>query len=103
MKKCTGENCPMQLGYDFENCAAIEKCPYRTWPVTIADRIRSMTDNELAGVLYNFRIDFITECRSGVSTIKAVTLGMGLAQIEYPKVLLGKDVLNGWPTMKIRG
>ena len=51
MKKCTGENCPMQLGYDFENCAAIEKCPYRTWPVTIADRIRSMTDNELAGVL----------------------------------------------------
>ena len=36
MKKCTGENCPMQMGYDFENCAAIEKCPYRTWPVTIA-------------------------------------------------------------------
>ena len=29
MKKCTGENCPMQMGYDFENCAAIEKCPYR--------------------------------------------------------------------------
>lgn len=37
MKKCTGENCPMQMGYDFENCAAIEKCPYRTWPVTVAD------------------------------------------------------------------
>lgn len=35
MKKCTGENCPMQMGYDFENCAAIEKCPYRTWPVTM--------------------------------------------------------------------
>ena len=33
MKKCTGENCPMQMGYDFENCAAIEKCPYRTRPV----------------------------------------------------------------------
>lgn len=31
MKKCTGENCPMQMGYDFENCAAIDKCPYRTW------------------------------------------------------------------------
>lgn len=27
MKKCTGENCPMQMGYDFENCAAIEKVP----------------------------------------------------------------------------
>ena len=36
MKKCTGENCPMQIGYDVEKCAAIEKCPYRTWPVTIA-------------------------------------------------------------------
>ena len=48
MKKCTGENCPMQMGYDFENCAAIEKCPYRTWPVAIGDRIRSMTDEELA-------------------------------------------------------
>lgn len=47
MKKCTGENCPMQVGYDVEKCAAIEKCPYRTWPVTIADRIRSMTDNDL--------------------------------------------------------
>lgn len=43
MKKCTGENCPMQMGYDFEKCAAIEACPYRTWPVTIADRIRGMT------------------------------------------------------------
>ena len=54
MKKCTGKNCPMQVGYDVEKCAAIEGCPYCTWPVTIADRIRSMTDNELAGVLYYF-------------------------------------------------
>nr|DAH20119.1 MAG TPA: Rad50 zinc hook motif [Caudoviricetes sp.] len=46
MKKCTGENCPMQIGYDVENCAAIEKCPYCTRPVTIADLIRSTTDNE---------------------------------------------------------
>ena len=69
MKKCTGENCPMQIGYDVEKCAAIDKCPYRTWPVTIADRIRSMTDNELTGVLYNFRMDYITERLSGVSTV----------------------------------
>ena len=46
MKKCTGENYPMQVGYDVEKCAAIDKCPYRTWPVTIADRIRSMTDKD---------------------------------------------------------
>lgn len=71
MKKCTGENCPMQMGYDVEKCAAIEKCPYRTWPVTIADRIRSMTDNELAGVLYNFHNDYNTERLSGISTMPA--------------------------------
>ena len=41
MKKCTGKNCPMQVGYDVEKCAAIDKCPYRTWPVTIADRIEA--------------------------------------------------------------
>lgn len=71
MKRCTGENCTMQMGYDFENCAAIEKCPYRTLPVTIANRIRSMTDNELAGVLYKFRMDCITKDLSGVSTMPA--------------------------------
>ena len=61
----------MQMGYDVEKCAAIEKCPYRTWPVTIADRIRSMTDKELAGVLYNLRMDCITKELSGVSTMPA--------------------------------
>ena len=71
MKKCTGEQCPMQVGYDVEKCAAIEECPYCTWPVTIADRIRSMTDNELAVVLYNFRMDRITQDLSGVSTMPA--------------------------------
>jgi hypothetical protein len=30
-----------------------------------------MNDNELAGVLYNFRIDFITKGLSGVSTMPA--------------------------------
>lgn len=39
--------------------------------VEAADRIRSMTDKELAGVLYNFRIDFITKDLSGVSTMPA--------------------------------
>ena len=49
MKKCTGKNCPMRVGYDYENCSATEKCPFRTWPATISDRIRNMTDNELHG------------------------------------------------------
>ena len=69
MKKCTGENCPMQISYDVEKCAAIEKCPYRTWPVTIADRIRTMSDTELAGVLFKFRMDCITKDLSGVSMV----------------------------------
>lgn len=69
MKKCTGENCPMQMGYDFENCAAIDKCPYRTWPVTIADRIRSMTDNELIGLLCKFRTDAEMKHIAGISTM----------------------------------
>lgn len=69
MKKCTGENCPMQMGYDFENCAAIEKCPYRTWPVTIADRIRSMTDNELIGLFSKFRSDAEMKYIAGISTM----------------------------------
>ncbi len=47
MKKCTGEKLPpCRWAMTLKNCAAIEKCPYRTWPVTIGDRIRSMTDNE---------------------------------------------------------
>ena len=71
MKKCTGENCHMQMGYDFEKCAAIEACPYRTWPVTIADRIRSMTDRELIGVLFKFRMDCLTKDLFGVSTMPA--------------------------------
>lgn len=71
MKRCTGENCPMQMGYDFENCTAIDKCPYRTWPVTIADRIRSMTDNELIGLMCNFRSDAEMKRIAGVSTLPA--------------------------------
>lgn len=51
MKKCTGDKCPMQMGYDFENCPATEKCPFRTWPATIADRIRGMPDKKLASWL----------------------------------------------------
>lgn len=69
MEKCTGKNCPMRMGYDFENCAATEKCPFRTWPMTISDRIRSMTDAELAGVLLKFRNDEALNRFAGVSDL----------------------------------
>lgn len=39
--------------------------------VATAVPIRSMTDNELAGVLYDFRMDFIVKGLSGVSTMPA--------------------------------
>ena len=45
--RCTGENCPMQFGFEVKRCTA-KDCPYRTEPKTNADRIRSMTDEMLA-------------------------------------------------------
>ena len=46
MAKCTGMRCPMQVGYKIEECNHTD-CSYRTEPMTNADRIRSMTDEEL--------------------------------------------------------
>lgn len=49
MKNCSGINCPMQYGVvDTATCPSVECCPYATPPLTNADRIRSMTDEELA-------------------------------------------------------
>ena len=50
MTKCTGMRCPMQYGYKVDECNHTD-CPYRTEPVTNADLIRSMTDEELAELL----------------------------------------------------
>lgn len=51
-RKCTGANCPMQVGYVVpETCPEPEKCRYATFPQTNADRIRAMTDEELATFL----------------------------------------------------
>lgn len=52
--KCTGVNCPMQIGkVDPQNCLAAGDCPWETKPVTNADRIRAMSDEELAEYLFN--------------------------------------------------
>lgn len=49
--KCTGRNCPMQNGsVDPAHCLA-DECPYVTKPLTNADRIRAMTDEELAEII----------------------------------------------------
>ena len=40
----------MQVGYKVNECNH-KDCPYRTEPITNADRIRSMSDKELARML----------------------------------------------------
>ena len=47
MAECTGRMCPMQVGFKVNECNDLE-CPYRTEPITNADRIRAMSDEELA-------------------------------------------------------
>ena len=47
MAKCTGLRCPMQVGYKVDECD-YKDCPWRTEPITNADRIRVMNDFELA-------------------------------------------------------
>lgn len=47
MAKCTGVRCPMQSGYKVEECNHTD-CSYRTEPITNADCIRAMSDEELA-------------------------------------------------------
>ena len=53
MAKCTGVRCSMQYGYKVEECNQTD-CPYRTEPITNADRIRAMSDEELVNVLREF-------------------------------------------------
>ena len=53
MAKCTGIKCPMQVGYKVDECNH-KDCPYRTEPITNADLIRSMTDEELVVFLDEF-------------------------------------------------
>ena len=51
MAKCTGLRCPMQVGYKVDECD-YKDCPWRTEPITNADRIRAMSDEELAEFIY---------------------------------------------------
>ena len=46
---CTGERCIMQFDkVDPATCKCVSYCPQATSPKTNADRIRSMSDEELA-------------------------------------------------------
>lgn len=49
MTNCTGKRCPVQVGkVDPAICEAYKDCQWATRPLTNADRIRAMTDEELA-------------------------------------------------------
>lgn len=56
MKRCTGRNCIMQYDkVDPATCQAVSYCPHATPPRSNADRIRAMSDEELAKHLWNIR------------------------------------------------
>lgn len=54
--KCSGINCPMQYPYDVKKCLCVDICPYATTvPYTNAERIRAMSDEELATMLFDYK------------------------------------------------
>ena len=65
MAKCTGVKCQMQYGYKVEECNHTD-CPYRTEPITNADRIRSMSDEELADMLWKTGRNYRAVCADPV-------------------------------------
>ena len=64
MAKCTGRKCPMQVGYKVNECNE-KDCPYRTDPITNADRIRAMSDEEIAEYV----------CRNSINTLCDIICG----------------------------
>lgn len=61
MVKCTGMRCPMQVGYKVDECN-YKDCSYRTEPITNADRIRAMSDKELAEFLTYINLTNCQDC-----------------------------------------
>ena len=68
MAKCTGLRCPMQVGYKVDECD-YKDCPWRTEPITNADCIRAMSDEELAKILNAFTAYF-DECNRSLTDIE---------------------------------
>lgn len=53
MDKCTGMRCPMQVGFKVNECN-YKDCPYRTEPITNADRFRVMSNEEQQNYVRKF-------------------------------------------------
>ena len=66
MAKCTSLRCPMQVGYKVDECD-YKDCPYRTEPITNAQKIRAMSDEELAWELMLWRCEAVAR-HHGISS-----------------------------------
>ena len=60
-KKCTGIKCPIQAGFDTENCTAKE-CPYRTKPMSNYEYIKTLDIRQMAIFLKNDKCDLCNRC-----------------------------------------
>lgn len=84
IEKCSGVNCPLQMGYDVANCQ-VKDCPFRTKPLNRYDLIR------------HFTIDQMAEFLHGLTSSLAVKLNgeYVVNETEYIKEWLVKDGANG--------
>ena len=82
MAKCTGLRCPMQVGYRVDECNH-KDCPWRTEPITNADRIRAMSDDELAWELMLWRCEAVAR-HHGISSVYPDTQKTILEWLQQP-------------------
>ena len=82
MAKCTGKRCPMQVGYKVDECNH-KDCPWRTEPITNADRIRAMNDEELAWELMLWRCEAVAR-HHGISSVYPDTQKTILEWLQQP-------------------
>lgn len=82
MAKCTGIRCPMQVGYKVDKCD-YKDCPCRTEPITNAQKIRAMSDEELAWELMLWRCEAVAR-HHGISSVYPDTQKTILEWLQQP-------------------
>ena len=82
MAKCTGLRCPMQVGYNVDECN-YNDCRYRTEPITNAQKIRAMSDENLAWELMLWRCEAIAKYH-GIETRYPDTHSKILEWLQQP-------------------
>ena len=70
----------MQIGYKVEECN-YKGCPYRTEPITNSDRIRAMSDEELARFFIGDSPNF---CHAGLCLDGETCIGCFLNWLQQP-------------------